>query len=97
MGPDDKALQLLYCKLRGSDRYIGAHLHRYQDTKIMRPHSTEGWIWGHELAAIKRAGLVDEIEFVEGWRMVSKCEKRCPLAEVASLYNTCLLYTSRCV
>jgi hypothetical protein len=53
----------------------------------MRPHSTEGWIWGHELAAIKRAGLVDEIEVTDGWRMVGECEQNCPLAEVATLYK----------
>lgn len=84
--PTDTAL--LYCRMKGRDAHLGVHLHRHDGVRVCRPHETTGWIWSHELAASQRAGLVDEIEVLDGWRMAAPCpDVAQPLAEVNELYQ----------
>lgn len=76
---------LVYAKVRGQDKHIGAMLHRDKDGNIYRPHHTEGWYWYHELKAAYNAGLIYSYEISEYWAY-DPCECKPPLAEVRDIY-----------
>lgn len=82
---DDKGYALVYGRFAGQDPYIGAHLHRTPDDKIMRPLASEGWVWGHELNAARRAGLIDysEVMYVQRYQ---PCDHPPPLRSIGDLY-----------
>jgi hypothetical protein len=74
--------------------HIGAMLHRMPDGSILRPSSTQGWFWWHELEAAKRAGCITRISddrFFEWAKFTpGQCPPDChpnPMREVRSLYN----------
>jgi hypothetical protein len=84
--PAFRKYTLVYAKVKGSDKYIGAMLHRDKDGNIFRPHITEGWYWLHEIHAARKAGLIDSIEIRESWTYKPyDCKLR--LAEVAEIYK----------
>jgi hypothetical protein len=79
-------LRILYARVSGSHYRIGAMLHRLPDGNILRPHSTEGWYWAHELAAARRAGVVDHVDIQESWTYQA-CDCPRPLRRLANLYD----------
>jgi len=64
---------------------IGTMLHRTRKGHILRPGTTKGYFWLHELKAAQKAGFIDAVEWHE-WFMYVPCECAPPLAEVAELY-----------
>lgn len=66
---------------------IGAMLHRTSKGSILRPVSTSGYYWLHELEAAQRAGTVKTIEY-DKWFSYEPCGCPPPLAEIAELYET---------
>lgn len=64
---------LVYGRIAGSNRYIGAMPYRTKQGNISRPNVTKGWYWLHEIEAAKRAGLIDTVE-VEEWVSYLPCE-----------------------
>ena len=72
--------------VRGSNRYIGAMMHRTPEATICRPQTTRGVFWLHELEAAKRAGLVDKWT-VTRWYAYNPCSCESPLRNLANLYS----------
>jgi hypothetical protein len=77
---------LAHARVRGSNRRIGAMLHRRDDGGILRPQETAGWYWQHELDAAVRAGLIDSIVCDETWDY-DPCGCRPPMRGIAGLYD----------
>jgi len=78
--------RLVYASLEGSDPFIGAMPHRKPSGGILRPHSTAGWYWQHELEAARRAGLVDRVRWHEWWQY-RPCECAPPFRAIRDLYR----------
>jgi hypothetical protein len=79
-------LCIVRASVLGSDRHIGAALHRREDGSIARPLATAGWYWQHELNAAHKAGLIDTAEVYESWEYSGDaCHS--PLAGLAGLYE----------
>jgi hypothetical protein len=74
------------CRVLGSDKRIGAALHRLGDGRIARPNITSGYFWRHELEAGIRAKVIDTIEWEEWWTY-EPCNCPPPLRGVAGLYD----------
>lgn len=72
--------------VRGSNKYIGAMMHRTPEATICRPQTTRGVFWLHELEAAKRAGLVDKWT-VTRWYQYVPCECQSPLHNMSNLYS----------
>ena len=85
--PPDTGLCLVRTEVRGSDRYIGAMLHRVCSGGIIRPHVTAGTFWSHELRAAERAGLIDGYGRKREWWHYGNCGCNPPLAGVRELYE----------
>lgn len=79
------AIQLVKASVYGSNPHIGAMLHRGLDNSILRPTSTRGVFWRHELEAARNAGLIDRVECSE-WKTYEPCDCFPPLRRVANLY-----------
>ena len=84
--PEFRKYTLIYAKVQGSNRHIGAMLHRDKDGNIYRPHHTEGWYWLHEIHAARKGGLIDSAEIRESWTY-KPCQCESPLREVAEIYK----------
>jgi hypothetical protein len=78
--------RIVHAAIRGTDRRLGAMLHRLPDGTIRRPSSTAGWYWESELSAAARAGAVDEIK-VREWIQYDPCDCRPPMRGLAGLYD----------
>jgi hypothetical protein len=72
--------------VRGTNRYVGAMMHRTPEATICRPQTSRGVFWLHELEAAKRAGLVDKWT-VTRWYQYRACNCDSPLKNMASLYS----------
>jgi hypothetical protein len=84
---DTREYTLVRCQVVGSDRYVGAMLHRDSHGTISRPHRTEGWYWLHEIQAAKASGCLDVFpEILESWTYVP-CDCPAPLREVKDIYE----------
>jgi len=79
-------LRLVRARVTGADNRIGSMLHRLPDSNILRPHATAGWFWGFELAAARKAGLIDEINIEECWTYEA-CDCFPPLRRLSNLYD----------
>lgn len=79
-------IRIAHAIVKGTDRHIGAMLHRHPDGRIVRPWQTAGYYWQHEIDAAIKAGLIDEIEYKETWTY-EPCNCDPPLRELASLYE----------
>jgi len=73
--------------VRGSDPFLGSMTHRTPSGRVLRPHSTAGWYWRHELEAARRAGLVDRCRYRRWW-IYDPCDCPPPFRAVANLYET---------
>jgi hypothetical protein len=82
----ERGLTIACCRVVGSDKRIGAALHRLPDGTIRRPNKTRGYYWRHELDAAVRAGLIDSIEWEEWWSY-EPCDCPSPLRGVVGLYD----------
>jgi hypothetical protein len=80
------AIRIAHATVKGTDRHIGAMLHRHPDGRITRPWNTRGYYWQHELDAAIKAGLVDSADYLETWTYVP-CNCPNPLARLAVLYD----------
>jgi hypothetical protein len=76
----------IHARVRGTDRRLGAMLHRLPDGTIRRPSATSGWYWEAELRAAARAGAVDSCE-IDEWLRYDPCDCRPPLRGLAGLYD----------
>jgi hypothetical protein len=78
---------LVYARVEGDNRWIGAMLHRDDKGNIYRPHKTEGWYWLHELDAAKRAGLISGDPVVLDSWSYDPCDCSAPFREVRDIYE----------
>jgi hypothetical protein len=78
--------RLVHARVVGSDPVCGGMLHRRPDHSILRPSSTGGWYWTHELAAGIRAGVIDRVDVEDGYRY-DPCGCQPPLRGLAGLYD----------
>lgn len=87
--PDRKDTLTMVCaRVQGSDKFIGAMLHRSKDgTRLSRPRNTTGHYWLHELEAASNCGMVDNIQFKEWHRFKRGCNCPPPLRGLADLYE----------
>ena len=79
-------ITLVHCTVRGTDPYIGSMLHRNLQGNILRPHSTAGWYWHHEVQAAQRAGLIDSID-IDEWVSYEPCSCKPPIRGIRGLYD----------
>ena len=79
-------LRIFRARITGSNNRIGAMLHRLPDGNILRPSTTEGFYWGHEIAAARNAGLIDDMDIQESWTYQA-CDCFPPLRRLANLYD----------
>jgi hypothetical protein len=77
---------IVRARVVGSDARIGSALHRERDGRILRPNTTKGYFWQHELDATIRAKLIDHIEYEEWWHY-DPCDCKSPVRGVAGLYD----------
>lgn len=77
---------LVRADVEGSNKYIGAMLHRDKTGKINRPNFTSGWYWRHELEAATRAGVVDEMTIHEAFKY-TPCDCPPPMADLRDQYK----------
>jgi hypothetical protein len=77
---------LSHARVRGSDRRIGAMLHRREDHSIVRPSETAGWYWQHELDAAIRCDLIDSVVCDEQWAYTG-CDCPSPMRGIRGLYD----------
>lgn len=77
---------LVYARVSGNDRYIGALLNRDKDGRIRRPRITEGWYWLHEIQAAERAGLITDTDIRE-WHAYYPCDCPPPVRGFRDLYE----------
>jgi hypothetical protein len=82
----DKPYTLVYGVIRGSSEYIGAVPYRRFNGTILRPLVAQGWYWLHEIAAARKAGLIDQIEVGEWWSY-EPCNCPPPFASERKLYE----------
>jgi hypothetical protein len=77
---------LVHAIVRGSDPYVGAMLHRNLQGNILRPYTTSGWYWLHELRGAERAGIIDEI-IPDEWVNYEPCTCKPPIRGIRGLYD----------
>lgn len=73
--------------VRGSDKRMGAMLHRSPDGSIRRPNATRGWFWKTEVDAAIRCDAVSSVTDFGEWISYEPCECKPPMLELASLYD----------
>jgi hypothetical protein len=78
--------RLVYATVSGSDPFLGAMTHRNPNGGVMRPLSTQGWYWQHEVEAARAAGLVDQVHVAESWSY-EPCDCPPPFAAIRELYE----------
>lgn len=83
--PPIGGLLMRYATVSGKDPFFGAMTHRESGSCVLRPKSTRGWFWDHELEAAKNAGLVDRVN-TSRWVHYEPCNCPAPLRELNSLY-----------
>ena len=82
----ERSITIAHASVKGTNRHIGAMLHRHPDGRIVRPLKTRGWYWAHELRAAVNAGIIDTIEWEETWTY-EPCDCKPPLSGLARLYD----------
>lgn len=81
-----QSLRLLFATVRGSNQRIGTLPHRTAKGAILRPHTTRGWYWEHEIIAGIAAGIIDTVEIHESVQY-QPCECPKPFRNIAELYQ----------
>lgn len=71
---------------RGKDKHLGGLPYRTQDNHVLRPRYTNGWYWLDEIQAAKRAGLIDDVTYLE-WYAYQDCGHDRPLKLLEALYE----------
>jgi hypothetical protein len=81
------AWTLVRATVRGTGSRVGAMLHREKDGRVLRPQTTSGWYWEHELTAAIGAGVVEDVQLHES-ASYYPCDCPPPLkAEMEWLYQ----------
>lgn len=85
--PDNSEGMLLFKgTVFASNNRIGPVPYRAKNGSISRPSASQGWYWGFEVAAAKRAGLVSKIDYEE-WVEFVPCKHPRPFKDVAAMYH----------
>ena len=84
--PRTSHLTMVKCVARGRDRYLGGLPYRTEDNHVLRPRYTNGWYWLDEIQAAKRAGLIDDVTYLE-WYQYEGCGHDRPLKLLEQLYE----------
>lgn len=86
-GPDaaGRPLELVYGTVRGRNATVGAMLHRTTKRGVLRPRTTQGWYWRHELDAARACGVIADLD-IEHHLGYTPCACAPPLAPIAELY-----------
>jgi hypothetical protein len=79
-------LRIVYAHVRGSDRHLGAMLHRTPEGSIRRPSATGGYYWQSELDAARRCGAVSHVDYIRWWEY-EPCDCPPPLRGLVTLYK----------
>jgi hypothetical protein len=79
-------IRMVYATVSGSDKHLGAMLHRTQDGTIRRPSNTRGWYWQRELDSATRCKAIDTIDYLE-WLEYAPCDCDFPMGGLADLYR----------
>lgn len=82
----NNSIRIVHSRVVGSNPRIGAMSHRLPDGNIRRPRATQGWYWQHEIEASKRAGCIDDVEYLS-WLDYEPCDCLPPLRGLAGLYD----------
>jgi hypothetical protein len=80
------AVRCVRATVGGSDRSLGAMLHRTSTGSILRPNNTRGWFWQAEIDAGIRCGAISNVEYDE-WIEYEPCDCAPPLAGLLELYD----------
>lgn len=88
--PND--IRIVYADVRGTDKHLGAMLHRTPEGSIRRPSATRGYYWQAEIDAAIRSGCISPkgVTYHEWWTY-EPCSCDPPLAGLSSLYGDRLL------
>jgi hypothetical protein len=79
-------LRLCYVSVSGRSPYLGPLPYRDNHGGVYRPRYTEGWYWASEIDAARRAGLIDNVTYIE-WYEYEPCNHPNPLRSLAGLYE----------
>jgi hypothetical protein len=85
-GTTQSGLRLCYVQVSGKSPYLGPLPYRDTHGGVSRPRFTEGWYWQHEIDAAKRAGLIDDVTYLE-WHEYEPCKHPAPLRALSGLYE----------
>lgn len=80
------ALCIVKAQLSGSNPILGSMLHRTAKGSILRPNSTRGYYWKHEIDAAKRCGAIDDIRYDDCW-IYEPCPCKSPFKGLSDLYE----------
>lgn len=80
-------IRIVQATVRGSDKHLGAMLHRAPDGSIRRPGATRGFYWQAEVDAAKRCGAIDSITDYGEWVEYEPCSCQPPLLGLRELYE----------
>lgn len=82
----NESLRLFHATVRGTDEFLGTLPHRTSKGAILRPHTTRGWYWEHEIRAGYMAGTIDSMEIGE-CIAYTPCDCPKPFRSIAELYQ----------
>lgn len=85
-GDAPSKLRLCRVAVKGRSPYLGPLPYRGRDGSVYRPRYTQGWYWQHEIDASRKAGLIDDVTYLEWWEYVP-CGHKPPLRSLAGLYE----------
>lgn len=77
---------IVYARVSGDNKYYGAMLHRTPQGRVLRPRTSVGWYWCHELGAAMEAGFINDVDVFDGWRFSQTCN-HLPFFAIADLYQ----------
>lgn len=80
-------IRMVHARIRGKDKHLGPLMYRVEKLGgILRPQYTAGWYWQHEINAARKAGLIDDVTYLE-WYEYEPCNHPAPLRGLTGLYE----------
>jgi hypothetical protein len=86
--PESEELQLIKIGFSGSDGNCGPLPVRNANGGVSRPLNGIGWYWRDEVETAERAGLIDEIDYIQWWSYRQGCDCPPPFRAIKELYHT---------